>query len=368
MVASGLLPGVDFVALNTDAQHLTASLAPARLQIGKDTTDGLGCGADPEAGRRAAEESVDAIADAVAGAHMVFITAGMGGGTGTGAAPVVARACEEAGVLTVGVVTKPFRFEGNFRLKRAEAGVTDMSRHVDSMIVVPNQNLFHLVSESTSMMESFALADAVLLAGVRSITDLMVSPGLINLDFADVQAVMRNSGAAVLGTGEATGEDRAVRAAEAALTNPLLDGPGSRDAAGRVRQARGMLVNITGGNDMTLFEVDKAATKITEEVEDQDANIIFGSAYDDSLDGSVRVSVVATGIDAEERQKRGKEDPVLFASADVPGNDSVEEEEEAETDKEATEAAVEVKEELSSTSEPPEKKEGWWDRVRKLVD
>lgn len=324
MVASGLA-GVDFLALNTDAQHLSTSLSPNRLQIGTQLTSGLGCGANPDAGRLAAEESRDAIQSCIENAHMVFITAGMGGGTGTGAAPVVAGLCYDLGILTVSVVTTPFRFEGTHRRRLALEGVDRLKEVSDTLIVVPNQNLFRLVGEKTSFVESFKLADNVLLAGVRSITDLMTSPGLINLDFADVQSVMHGMGNALLGTGQACSDDvigkpsvgetasspvsdvmnnqepstddnfidcRAIRAAKMALNNPLL-GEGKMD----IGSAKGMLVNITGGSDMSLFEVDRAAEYITERVRDPDANIIFGSAYDASLTGCVRVSVVATGID-----------------------------------------------------------------------
>ncbi|KAL3765137.1 hypothetical protein ACHAW5_000806 [Stephanodiscus triporus] len=312
MVACGL-GGVDFLALNTDAQHLSTSISPNRLQIGAQLTSGLGCGANPDAGRLAAEESRVDIERCIEDAHMVFITAGMGGGTGTGAAPVVAGLCYDLGILTVSVVTTPFKFEGTHRGRLANEGIGRLRDVSDTLIVVPNQNLFRLVGERTSFVESFKLADNVLLAGVRSITDLMTSPGLINLDFADVQSVMHGMGNALLGTGQACdGDDdtsrradaaersadddiddcRAIRAARMALNNPLL-GEGKMD----VGSAKGMLVNITGGSDMTLYEVDRAAEYITERVRDPDANIIFGSAYDEKLTGCVRVSVVATGID-----------------------------------------------------------------------
>jgi len=284
------LSGVDFLAINTDAQHLSTTLTDNRLQIGRGVTAGLGCGANPDAGRLAAEESKDEILDLVGDNHMVFITAGMGGGTGTGAASVVADLCYKEGILTVGVVTKPFRFEGTHRMRLADEGVGRLQDCVDTMIVIPNQNLFQMVDPKTSLMDSFGLADDVLLAGVKSITDLMTNPGLINLDFADVQSVMSGMGNAMLGTGQSSGEDRAIAAAEQALCNPLLGNMG-------VKSAKGMLVNITGGNDMTLFEVDAAAQKLIEEVEDENANIIFGSAYDHTLEGSIRVSVVATGIE-----------------------------------------------------------------------
>jgi cell division protein FtsZ len=290
MVARGL-SGVDFICTNTDAQHLAATLTDKRIQIGRTTTQGLGCGANPDVGRAAAEESKAEIAEMIGDAHMVFITAGMGGGTGTGAAPVVAEVCMERGILTVAVVTKPFSFEGRHRTRLAIEGMKALQDRVDTLIVIPNQNLFKMVDQSTTVMNAFGLADDVLLAGVKSITDLMVRPGLINLDFADVQAVMSGMGNALMGTGQAEGEDRAVRAAKDALRNPLLGGDIS------VKTAKGMLVNITGGSDLTLFEVDQAAQHITSEVEDENANIIFGSSYDPSLEGSIRVSVVATGID-----------------------------------------------------------------------
>jgi len=301
------LHGVDFLTLNTDAQHLSTTLTENRIQIGSTLTSGLGCGANPDAGRLAAEESREQITELLSDAHMVFITAGMGGGTGTGAAPVVAEVCYNLGILTVGVVTKPFRFEGTQRMRLANEGVTRLREVVDTLIVIPNQNLFHLANDQTSFVDSFAMADNVLLAGVKSITDLMTTPGLINLDFADVQSVMSGMGNAILGTGQSSFEDikdgkkqleRAVVAAELALANPLL---GSNMDIGT---AKGMLVNITGGKDMTLFEVDRAAQLITERVEDDHANIIFGSAYDESLEGSVRVSVVATGIEEYKEEKK----------------------------------------------------------------
>lgn len=298
MIARGL-SGVDFLALNTDAQHLSTSLTDNRLQIGTSLTSGLGCGANPDAGRLAAEESRDHIADLLGDAHMVFVAAGMGGGTGTGAAPVVAEVCYNLGILTVGVVTKPFRFEGTHRMRLADEGIRRLSEVVDTLILVPNQNLFKLAADKTSFVDAFAMADDVLLAGVKSITDLMTTPGLINLDFADVQSVMHGMGNAMLGTGQAclgdedvlADEDRASIAAERALTNPLLGDDVD------VGSAKGMLVNITGGRDMTLFEVDRAAQLVTERVRDPDANIIFGSAYDEALEGCIRVSVVATGIE-----------------------------------------------------------------------
>ncbi len=283
------LAGVEFVVANTDAQQLTHSRADRRIQLGPHLTQGLGAGAKPEIGRAAAEEAADELARHMDGAHMVFITAGMGGGTGTGAAPVIARMARERGILTVGVVTKPFTFEGGRRAKAAEIGIADLQQFVDTLIVIPNQNLFRLANERTGWKEAFKMADHVLYMGVRGVTDLMVAPGLVNLDFADIRTVMAEMGKAMMGTGEADGENRAIRAAEAAISNPLLE---DTSMAG----ARGLLINITGGDDMTLFEVDQAANRIREEVA-EDANIIFGSAIDDNLSGRIRVSVVATGID-----------------------------------------------------------------------
>ncbi|WMT89888.1 cell division protein FtsZ [Pelagibacterium sp. H642] len=289
MINSGL-EGVEFVVANTDAQALALSRAQRVIQLGVGVTEGLGAGSHPEVGRAAAEESFDELNDHLSGSHMVFITAGMGGGTGTGAAPVVARAAREQGILTVGVVTKPFQFEGNRRMKLADEGIDELHRHVDTLIVIPNQNLFRVANEKTTFADAFAMADEVLFSGVACITDLMVKEGLINLDFADVRAVMRGMGKAMMGTGEAEGEDRARHAAEAAIANPLLD-----DVS--MQGARGLLISITGGKDMTLYEVDEAASRIREEV-DSDANIILGATFDESLQGKVRVSVVATGTDA----------------------------------------------------------------------
>jgi len=283
------LQGVEFVVANTDAQQLTHSRADRRIQLGPHLTQGLGAGAKPEIGRAAAEEAADELARHMDGAHMVFITAGMGGGTGTGAAPVIARMARERGILTVGVVTKPFTFEGARRAKSADAGIAELQQYVDTLIVIPNQNLFRLANERTGWKEAFKMADHVLYMGVRGVTDLMMAPGLVNLDFADIRTVMAEMGKAMMGTGEADGENRAIRAAEAAISNPLLE---DTSMAG----ARGLLINITGGEDMTLFEVDQAANRIREEVA-EDANIIFGSAIDDGLSGRIRVSVVATGID-----------------------------------------------------------------------
>ncbi len=284
------LEGVDFVVANTDAQALTFSLTDRRIQLGSGLTQGLGAGSKPEIGRAAAEESIDELSEHLKGSHMVFIAAGMGGGTGTGAAPVIARVARDLGVLTVGVVTKPFHFEGQHRQRIAEKGIEELEQYVDTLIIIPNQNLFRVANEKTTFADAFKMADDVLHSGVRGITDLMVMPGLINLDFADVRSIMSEMGKAMMGTGEAEGERRALDAAEAAISNPLLD---DTSMAG----ANGVLINITGGADMTLFEVDEAANRIRSEVE-EDAYIIFGSTFDDSLEGRLRVSVVATGIDA----------------------------------------------------------------------
>ena len=285
------LQGVDFVVANTDAQALALAKAERRIQLGLQVTEGLGAGSQPEVGRAAAEEVMDEIRDQLRGMNMVFIAAGMGGGTGTGAAPVVAQIAREMGILTVGVVTKPFNFEGQRRLRLAEAGVVELQKFVDTLIVIPNQNLFRVANQKTTFAEAFAMADQVLYSGVSSITDLITRPSMINLDFADVRAIMQGMGKAMMGTGEASGENRAIHAAEAAIANPLLDEVS-------MKGARGLLISITGGPDMVLYEVDEAATRIKEEV-DQDANIIFGASQDDSLDGVIRVSVVATGIDHE---------------------------------------------------------------------
>jgi cell division protein FtsZ len=288
MISAGL-QGVDFVVANTDAQALTLSKAERIIQMGVQVTEGLGAGSQPDVGRAAAEEVIDEIRDHLSGAHMVFVTAGMGGGTGTGAAPVIARVAKELGILTVGVVTKPFHFEGQRRMRFAEAGIMELQKCVDTQIIIPNQNLFRVANEKTTFADAFAMADQVLYSGVACITDLMVKEGLINLDFADVRAVMREMGKAMMGTGEASGEKRALRSAEAAIANPLID-----DVS--MKGARGLLISITGGKDLTLYEVDEAATRIREEV-DQEANIIVGATFDESLEGIIRVSVVATGID-----------------------------------------------------------------------
>jgi cell division protein FtsZ len=288
MISAGL-QGVDFVVANTDAQALTMSKAERIIQMGVQVTEGLGAGSQPDVGRAAAEEVIDEIRDHLTGAHMVFVTAGMGGGTGTGAAPVVARVAKELGILTVGVVTKPFHFEGQRRMRFAESGIVELQKCVDTQIIIPNQNLFRVANEKTTFADAFAMADQVLYSGVACITDLMVKEGLINLDFADVRAIMREMGKAMMGTGEASGEKRALRSAEAAIANPLID-----DVS--MKGARGLLISITGGKDLTLYEVDEAATRIREEV-DQDANIIVGATFDEGLEGIIRVSVVATGID-----------------------------------------------------------------------
>ena len=284
------LEGVDFAVANTDAQALEQSQAEARIQLGANLTQGLGAGSQPEVGRAAADEAIEEVLSALGGSHMAFIAAGMGGGTGTGAAPTIARAAKEAGILTVAVVTKPFQFEGAHRMRLAEAGIEELEEYVDTLIIIPNQNLFRVATENTTFADAFAMADEVLYSGVRGVTDLMVMPGLINLDFADIRSVMSEMGKAMMGTGEAEGDRRALDAAEAAIANPLLD-----DTS--MKGANGVLINITGGTDITLFEVDEAASRIRAEV-DQDAYIIIGSAFDNDLQGKMRVSVVATGIDA----------------------------------------------------------------------
>jgi cell division protein FtsZ len=288
MIEAGL-EGVEFVVGNTDAQQLQFAKTERRVQLGVQVTQGLGAGAHPEVGMSAAEESIPEIGEHLDGAHMVFITAGMGGGTGTGAAPIIAKCARERGILTVGVVTKPFHFEGRHRMRLADAGINELQRYVDTLIIIPNQNLFRVANERTTFAEAFGMADQVLHSGVRSITDLMVLPGLINLDFADVRTVMTEMGKAMMGTGEAIGDDRALMAAQNAIQNPLLDEVS-------LKGAKAVLVNVTGGLDMTLLEVDEAANAIAEQV-DPEANIIFGAAFDPGLDGKVRVSVVATGMD-----------------------------------------------------------------------
>ena len=324
------LDGVEFVVANTDAQALAQNHAGNKIQLGVKVTQGLGAGARATVGAAAAEESIEQIVDHLAGAHMCFITAGMGGGTGTGAAPIIAQAARELGVLTVGVVTKPFQFEGAKRMRQAEAGVEALQKMVDTLIIIPNQNLFRLANEKTTFTEAFSMADDVLYQGVKGVTDLMVRPGLINLDFADVRAVMDEMGKAMMGTGEADGEDRAIQAAEKAIANPLLDEIS-------LRGARGVLINITGGADLTLFELDEAANRIREEV-DVDANIIVGSTMDDTMQGGMRVSVVATGIDATEvhsdipipnrdavTNTQTEEEPIYMAEPEVETLEAAEE-------------------------------------------
>ncbi len=312
MITAGL-DGVDFVVANTEAQALTMSKAQRLIQMGTQVTQGLGAGSQPDVGSAAAQEVIDEIRDHLSGANMVFVTAGMGGGTGTGAAPVIAKAAREMGILTVGVVTKPFHFEGARRMRTAETGITELHKVVDTLLIIPNQNLFRVANEKTTFADAFAMADQVLYSGVACITDLMVKEGLINLDFADVRAVMREMGKAMMGTGEATGEKRALTAAEAAIANPLID-----DSS--MKGARGLLISITGGKDLTLFEVDEAATRIREEV-DQDANIIVGATFDESLDGIIRVSVVATGIE-QAQLSRNAGTPAATAAVSAVGNDS----------------------------------------------
>jgi len=306
MIEAGL-EGVEFVVANTDAQQLSRSHTERRIQLGASITEGLGAGAQPKVGQSAAEESIPEIAEHLDGAHMVFITAGMGGGTGTGAAPIIAQAARERRILTVGVVTKPFHFEGRHRMRMADEGVAELQRHVDTLIVIPNQNLFRVANERTTFAEAFGMADEVLHSGVRSITDLMVHPGLINLDFADVRAVMTEMGKAMMGTGEASGEERALMAAQNAIQNPLLDEVS-------LKGAKAVLINVTGGLDMTLLEVDEAANAISSEV-DSEANIIFGAAFDPALEGKIRVSVVATGMDSAARA--AIETPVRAVAAPV---------------------------------------------------
>ena len=297
--------GVDFVVANTDAQALNASPAERRIQLGLKITQGLGAGSRPEIGKAAAEETIQEIERALEGAHMCFIAAGMGGGTGTGAAPVIAKTARDKGILTVGVVTKPFSFEGSRRMKAADAGIAELQKHVDTLIVIPNQNLFLIANPNTTFKEAFLMADQVLQQGVRGITDLMVMPGLINLDFADVRSVMGEMGKAMMGTGEASGDNRAIEAAEQAIANPLLDGVS-------MKGAKGVIISITGGEDMRLMEVDEAANHIKELV-DPDANIIWGSAFNNDLQGRIRVSVVATGIDAEASQQPAPQPAKVFA-------------------------------------------------------
>ena len=304
------LEGVEFIVTNTDNQALSNSLADRRLQLGATVTQGLGAGSRPDIGQAAAEEAMDQLLDELGDSNMVFITAGMGGGTGTGAAPVIAQAARERGILTVGVVTKPFHFEGAHRMRLAEQGIEELTKYVDTLIIIPNQNLFRIANEKTTFADAFQMADNVLHQGVRGVTDLIVMPGLINLDFSDIRTVMSEMGKAMMGTGEASGEKRAVDAAESAIKNPLLD-----DMS--MKGAKGVLINITGGMDMTLFEVDEAANRIREEV-DAEANIIFGSTFDEKLDGLMRVSVVATGISAEGILAKPRPQMTLVSSQEAP--------------------------------------------------
>ena len=307
MIAAGL-QGVDFVVANTDAQALTMSKAERIIQMGVQVTEGLGAGSQPEVGRAAAEEAINAISDHLAGAHMVFVTAGMGGGTGTGAAPIVAKVARELDILTIGVVTKPFLFEGQRRMRFAEAGIAEMLKVVDTLLIIPNQNLFRVADERTTFADAFSMADQVLHSGVACVSDLVVKEGLINLDFADVLAVMREKGKAMMGMGQASGEKRVLAAALAAISNPLIENPS-------IKRASGLIVSITGGKDLMLFEVDEAVSRIREEA-DQDANIIVGATFDESLEGTVRVSVVATGIDnlGAARQTRPAEGSLIGLS------------------------------------------------------
>src|SRR5882724_6128972 len=304
------LEGVSFVVANTDAQALAQSKAERRIQLGVRTTEGLGAGASPDVGRAGAEESLDEILEQLSGSHMVFITAGMGGGTGTGAAPVIARAVRELGILTVGVVTKPFAFEGDKRMRIAERGILELQQYVHTLIVIPNQNLFRVANDRTTFAQAFAMADEVLHSGVRGVTDLIVMPGLINLDFADIKSVISEMGKAMMGTGESEGEDRAMRAADMAISNPLLD-----DVT--MKGAKGVLINITGGPDLMLFEVEQAANRVRAEV-DPDARIIFGSTILDNMEGRIRVSVVATGIDAMEMRMPHNVEPLRPKLQPVP--------------------------------------------------
>jgi cell division protein FtsZ len=306
MIASNM-QGVEFLTCNTDAQALERSIAGKKIQLGEKLTGGLGAGSRPEVGRAAAEESLQEIIEAVSGENMVFIAAGMGGGTGTGAAPVIARACRELGILTVGVVTKPFHFEGSKRMSMADEGIREMQEYVDTLIVIPNQNLFRVANEKTTFADAFKMADSVLQSGVQGVTDLMIRPGLINLDFADIRTAMQEMGKAMMGTGEASGDRRAIEAAEAAINNPLLD-----DVS--MKGARGVIINITGGYDMTLFEADEACNRIRDEV-DSNANIIFGTSFDEKLEGSMRVSVVATGIDHIDQRRTGGDDRTVTRSS-----------------------------------------------------
>lgn len=294
MISSNL-DGCEFLACNTDAQALEHSLAEHKVQLGVSVTGGLGAGSKPEIGQAAAEESLEDVLRYLDGANMAFVTAGMGGGTGTGAAPVIAKACRQQGILTVGVITKPFHFEGVHRMEQAEKGIEELQQYVDTLLVIPNQNLFRIANEKTTFAEAFKMADTVLQSGVRGVTDLMVRPGLVNLDFADIKTAMMQMGKAMMGTGEASGDKRAIEAAESAINNPLLD-----DVS--MKGANGVIINVTGGYDMTLFEADEACNRIRDEV-DSSANIIFGATFDETMDGIIRVSIVATGIEKETVKK-----------------------------------------------------------------
>ncbi len=356
------LEGCEFVVCNTDHQALHGALPNTKIQLGMEATQGLGAGSRPEVGKIAAEESLEDIMSAIRGSNMVFITAGMGGGTGTGATPVVAKAAREAGILTVGVVTKPFHFEGAHRMRAAEKGIEDLQKHVDTLIVIPNQNLFRVANEKTTFADAFKMADDVLYSGVRSVTDLMIMPGLINLDFADVRTVMLEMGKAMMGTGEAEGENRSIAAAEAAISNPLLDEIS-------MKGARGVLISITGGMDMTLFEVDEAANRIREEV-DGEANIIFGSTFDERLNGKIRVSVVATGIESDGQAYAAPRDAEDMSAQDEPHHDeplSLEDEQGLETvrtEEEFEDTFVEDPVEGTPFENPPmEPKRGFFKRM-----
>jgi cell division protein FtsZ len=328
------LEGVEFVVANTDAQALQQSHASTKIQMGVRVTEGLGAGARPSVGAAAAEETIEEIVDQLAGSHMCFITAGMGGGTGTGGAPIIAQAARELGVLTVGVVTKPFQFEGGKRMRQAEEGIEALQKMVDTLIIIPNQNLFRIANEKTTFTEAFSMADDVLHQGVKGVTDLMVRPGLINLDFADVRAVMDEMGKAMMGTGEAEGEDRAVQAAEKAIANPLLDEIS-------LKGANGVLINITGGDDLTLFELDEAANRIREEV-DADANIIVGSTLDTAMQGAMRVSVVATGIDAAQQTEQTPDRGVRTNAVAQPALASIDVDEQPSYEEQAALAGAQV--------------------------
>jgi cell division protein FtsZ len=352
------LEGVEFIAANTDAQALRDSKADIKIQLGYDSTQGLGAGSKPDVGCASAEETLGEIEAKIKGAHMVFITAGMGGGTGTGAAPVIAKAARNAGILTVGVVTKPFLFEGAHRMRTAEAGLKELQKHVDTLIIIPNQNLFRLADTKTTFAEAFNMADNVLYSGVRGVTDLMIMPGLINLDFADVRTVMSEMGKAMMGTGEAEGENRALVAAEAAVANPLLDEIS-------LKGANGVLINITGGMDMTLFEVDEAANYVREQV-DSNANIIFGSTFDERMQGKIRVSVVATGIEGEgpSANTSGRLSQDESLSPSIPQT-QLDFEEEASEGSEINPLPLEEGEEMhfQAPSSPEKKKRSFWEKI-----